>query len=138
MGGILGAMVRFSIKGIDLFHYKGNFPLNTFIINITGSLILALLITVSLDVCKFDPDLKLGITTGFLGAYTTFSTICRETIGLMKEGNYLIAVFYILVTTIAGLAAAYTGVVIARSVIVRFVKSRKIEQGADQIEDEVE
>lgn len=138
VGGFLGAVSRFLIREMSLFHYKGNFPLNTLIINITGSLVLALIITVSLEVWEFDSDLRLGITTGFLGAYTTFSTLCRESILLMQEGKYFSAVIYILATTILGMAAAYTGVIIARSVVLKIVRKESIEKAEDGMEDGVE
>lgn len=113
-GGALGAILRFVIKGINFHIYKGVIPLNTLVINLTGTFVLALISTIALEIIKFDDDIKLGITTGFIGAYTTFSTMCKETIGLMNKGLYFSAALYITLSTIFGLCFAYLGVIIAR------------------------
>nr|WP_242851510.1 CrcB family protein [Clostridium sp. DMHC 10] len=81
-GGALGAILRFIIKNINFYNYKQAIPLNTLIINITGSFVLALISTIAIDNLELDNDIRLGITTGFIGAYTTFSTMCKETVGL--------------------------------------------------------
>jgi len=141
MGGILGAISRFLIKGIDIYHYHENVPLNTLIINITGSFFLALILTIAFEIWEFDASVRLGIATGFLGAYTTFSTLCKETVGLMKEGFYFSAISYITVSTMIGLAAAYFGIVLAREVVLKLVKKDKEEleeNTVEAIEGEVE
>ncbi len=121
LGGILGAISRYIVKNIHISGYKEAIPLNTFIINITGAFVLALLLTTALEVKKIDEDIKLGIGTGFLGAYTTFSTMCKETVGLLKSGYYFSAVSYIGFSTLLGLAAAYFGIIVSREVLSRFI-----------------
>ena len=76
IGGMLGSISRFAIKNIHMWNYHENTSLNTLFINITGSFLLALILTIAFEVWNFDPDILLGIATGFLGAYTTFSTLC--------------------------------------------------------------
>lgn len=127
IGGILGTISRFLIKEIHIYRYHENFPLNTLIVNITGSFILALILTIAFEIWEFDESVRLGITTGFLGAYTTFSTLCKETVSLMKEGFYFSAILYITVSTMIGLAAAYFGIVLAREVVSKLVKKEKEE-----------
>jgi CrcB protein len=114
IGGALGAMLRLAVKNISIGQYQGSFPLNTLIINITGSFVLALFLTMTLEVFEFDADVRLGISTGFLGAYTTFSTLCRESVLLIAGGQYAAAAAYLAASAVLGLAAAYLGVVIAR------------------------
>ncbi|ERI92526.1 protein CrcB [Clostridiales bacterium oral taxon 876 str. F0540] len=121
LGGILGAISRYLVKNIHISGYKEAIPLNTFIINITGAFLLAFLLTTALEVRKIDEDIKLGIGTGFLGAYTTFSTMCKETVGLLKSGYYFSAVSYIGFSTLLGLAAAYFGVIVSREVLSKFI-----------------
>jgi CrcB protein len=127
IGGLLGAISRYLIKGIKIYHYHENVPLNTLIINITGCFILALVLTIAFEVWKFDASLRLGIATGFLGAYTTFSTLCKETVGLIYQGDYFSAITYITDSTIVGILAAYLGIVIAREVVSKLVKKEKEE-----------
>jgi CrcB protein len=85
IGSFLGAIFRYLIKLIPISGYHEHVPLNTLMINITGAFILALIMTVYLEVWHFDADVRLGITTGFLGAFTTFSALCKETVGLLQS-----------------------------------------------------
>lgn len=120
-GGFLGAILRFWIKTIPLQNYKELIPINTLFINVTGSFILALITTVALEVLKMNVDIRLGICTGFLGAYTTFSTLCKEASELISKGYYFSSLSYIANSVILGLIAAYFGVIVAREVIQKYV-----------------
>ncbi|QHQ59475.1 fluoride efflux transporter CrcB [Anaerocolumna sedimenticola] len=112
LGGAFGAVLRYVIRSIPTPCYNGNIPLNTLIINIIGSFILALVLTGANEVFKLEADLKLGITTGFIGAFTTFSTLCKETVSLLSNGAYLSAFSYLTLSAILGITAAYLGVVL--------------------------
>lgn len=109
LGGFFGAISRYLIKSINLFNYSGNFPINTLLINVTGSFILALFLSAALDWLEISEEARLGFSTGFLGAYTTFSSMCKETVGLMNRGNLGTAFFYLTASIMLGLAAAYLG-----------------------------
>ncbi|MCR4435796.1 MAG: fluoride efflux transporter CrcB [Clostridiales bacterium] len=135
IGGILGAISRYLIKGLHIYHYHENVPLNTLIINVTGSFILALVLTVAFEVWEFDASIRLGIATGFLGAYTTFSTLCKETVGLIHQGDYFSAITYITDSTIVGIAAAYFGIVLAREVVSKLVKKDKEDLEENMVEE---
>ncbi len=125
----MGAVTRYIVKGISLGGHNTTIPWNTLIINVTGSLIMVMILTTAFEVWDFDSDLRLGITTGFLGAYTTFSTLCRETAVLLLEGHYLSAFSYVALSAILGLLAAYSGFIIAQSVISRIVKGEATDNG---------
>ena len=135
LGGMLGAILRYIIKSIHIYNYNGVIPINTLIINVSGAFLLALILIITFEVYEFDSDLRLGIATGFLGAYTTFSTLCKETVNLMKQGDYFSAIYYIGLSTIIGFVAAYFGVVIARKVVSKFVNNQK-EHDYVEFEDE--
>ena len=135
LGGMLGAILRYLIKNIHI--YNEYIPINTFLINVSGSFLLALILTISFETFEFDSDLRLGIATGFLGAYTTFSTLCKETVNLIRQGDYYSAISYIGLSTIMGLAAAYFGVVVAREVVSKFVNPKK-DSDELELEDEKE
>ena len=123
IGGMLGAILRYAIKNIHIYNYKEVIPINTLFINVSGTLVIALILTISFEIFEFDADIRLGIATGFLGAYTTFSTLCKETVNLMNQGNYYSAISYIGFSIMLGLAATYFGVVIAREVVAKFTDS---------------
>ena len=129
LGGILGAVLRYIIRNIHM--YKGVFPLNTLIINIIGSFILALILTLAFEVMDFDSDIRLGIATGFLGAFTTFSTMIKETVVLINSGYYYSAISYLVISTILGLVSAYFGIIIAREVISKMVNRQNIKDGVE-------
>lgn len=112
LGGALGAMLRYLIRGIILIPDAGAFPLNTLLINVVGSF--ALLLTTVSGIFTLKPDLRLGLTVGFLGAFTTFSTVCREIALLLSDGSFGMALLYALSTVLLGLLAAYLGYTLAR------------------------
>ncbi len=120
VGGMLGAMSRFGIENIQLWDLQNNFPVQTLLVNITGSFFLLMFLTTAFEVLAFDANIRLGISTGFLGAYTTFSTLCKETVSFIFTGEYLLAFLYILSSAILGLTAAYMGVIAARKIIGKF------------------
>jgi len=110
----IGAVLRYLVKGIQIYNYHENVPINTLFINVLGAFIMAFIMTIAFEVWAFDSDIRLGITTGLLGAFTTFSTLCKETVVLMQNGDYFSAISYITVSTMLGLGAAYFGIVVAR------------------------
>lgn len=134
IGGILGAVLRYLIESIRIYGYHGNLPLNTLMINVAGSFLLALILTIAFEILPLDTNVRLGIATGFLGAFTTFSTLCKETVGLLREGFYFSALSYITVSTVLGLAAVYFGVVLAREAVSKLVKKIKEKDGKIHVE----
>jgi len=115
-GSFAGAALRYLAKGIQICNYHGNVPLNTLLINVLGALIIAFISTIAYEVWAFDSDVRLGLTTGLLGAFTTFSTLCKETVGLLQDGCYFSAISYMTISVMLGLASAYFGVVLARKI----------------------
>lgn len=131
-GGFLGAILRYYIKSIQIYHYKEAIPLNTLIINIAGSFMLALILTTALEVWEFDSNIRLGIATGFLGAFTTFSTMCKETVLLINSGYYFSAISYITISTMLGLGAAYFGIVVAREAVSKIASGKEYEMISEE------
>lgn len=123
IGGAFGAVLRLLIKNVQISNYHGSIPINTLVTNIAGSFFLALFLTVAYEVMEVDADIRLGVSTGFLGAFTTFSALCRETVALMTSGEYFSAISYVTVSTILGLSAAYFGIVLAREAISKIAKN---------------
>lgn len=117
IGGALGAILRFILKNIDIYGSYGNFPVNTLLINVTGSFLLAFILAAAEEVAGIDRDIRLGVTVGFLGAYTTFSTICGETVILFTSGHIPTGMIYITLSVILGMIAAYSGVLLAQKVV---------------------
>lgn len=113
LGGILGANSRYLV-GLYVAERLGTtFPYGTLIINVTGSLIIGFFLTLVTERASIDPLWRLFFATGFLGAYTTFSTYTYETATLMREGAYVPAVLYVTGSVIVGMIGVFAGVVAA-------------------------
>lgn len=113
IGGIFGAMVRYGLSKWVGQRWKGDFPLATFCINITGSFILGLLFIVFSKAGSNMAALKNLTTVGFLGAFTTYSTFTHEIVNLIEDGEKSVAVKYFLASIIVGLIAAFLGMTLA-------------------------
>jgi CrcB protein len=109
IGGMVGAISRFLIRNIEL-----SIPLDTLAINILGSFLLALILTLAIENLKMHNDVKVGLTVGFFGAFTTFSSVCQESVAMLSKGQTPLAVVYIIVTVVLGMAAAYAGYRLAK------------------------
>jgi CrcB protein len=121
-GGFLGACLRYFVKSIVIFNHAGLFPVNTMIINVSGSFILAFFLTMAYEIIDISEDVRLGFAAGFLGAFTTFSTMCRETVMLLDKGAYMISFIYLTGSILLGMLFAYSGVILSREIVPKFKK----------------
>src|SRR5690349_9996287 len=89
LGAIAGALSRYYLTLWFAQRFSTAFPYGTLFINLTGCLVMGFFVTLSLErVATIPPDVRLMVTTGFLGAYTTFSTYGLETFNLLRERNF--------------------------------------------------
>ena len=113
-GGMAGAIARYGFAiAVDRL-WLGSFPLATFLINLLGSFAFGLVVALGLERAAIGPDMRLALTTGFLGAFTTFSTFEFETNRLLVAGSWFTAALYVALSLIAGLAAVQIGTAIGR------------------------
>jgi CrcB protein len=112
-GGSIGAAARYAIS-LRFPESVGDFPWATFAINVTGCLLLGILVVVLAE--RFPPNryARPFFGTGILGGYTTFSTYSVETVLLLKDHYVDRAVAYALGSVVAGLFAAWLGIVVGR------------------------
>jgi len=101
VGGGVGALVRYLVS-IFIQKFVPNFPLGTMVINTTGAFLIGFLSIYLPEVIDAPPNIRLLLITGFLGGYTTFSTFTLEGIGLINNGDYLKAFYYIVGTNVIG------------------------------------
>ena len=105
IGGAIGACLRFFVSQIIV--YEAGFPLATFSANCIGCFLLSYLLSGKL--LKNYPKIKLALTTGLLGSFTTFSTFSSETISLISDQLYGTAFVYVLLSAIGGLLLSFVG-----------------------------
>lgn len=115
LGGSLGAVARYSLSLWIQALFGDGFPLGTLVINVTGAFVLGFLYALSLH-SSLDPMWRSGLTVGFLGAFTTFSTLTLETFLLIKDGLFLTATLNVLLTVMLGLLGTFLGSVLGRFV----------------------
>ncbi len=102
IGGAFGAAVRFWLGGAINAKKKSPFPIGTFVINVTGAVLLGML-------SAFETSNYLLFGEGFLGAYTTFSTFMYESFDLFQGKKTLNAISYISISLIFGLLGYLLG-----------------------------
>jgi CrcB protein len=118
IGGALGALARYGIsRGIHV--PKDGFPWATFWTNIGGAFVLGLFLTVAIERFPARRYPRPFFAIGFLGAFTTFSTMAVETVTLIKDGRALLGISYLVVSIVVGLLVAYAGIVAGRTVAPR-------------------
>lgn len=116
IGGFLGAISRYGVALWIGQRWGRGFPLGTFVINVSGSFLIGLLMSLLTERFMVNPQWRLMLVVGFLGAYTTFSTFEYETGTLIKDGEWLIAMLNVVLSVLAGFIALKLGEVIAKSV----------------------
>ena len=115
IGGFIGAVVRYLVAVWIGERWGRSFPLGTFIINVSGSFIIGLLMTLMTERIIENPQWRLFLVVGFLGAYTTFSTFEYETGALLKDGEWLYASLNVVFSVFVGFIALKLGEVLAKS-----------------------
>jgi len=114
--GGLGCITRYVISGW-VYNLAGRaLPFGTLAVNVIGSLLLGLIMEGSLRSTLLSPDLRIGLTVGFLGGFTTFSTFSYETVRLLEEGSLVAAGANILLNVTVCVAAAVLGIYLARQI----------------------
>ncbi|MBD3861053.1 fluoride efflux transporter CrcB [Bacillus sp. 28A-2] len=122
IGGLIGTLCRYELSQSVS---SQSFPYATLIENVTGSLLLGFA-TGYFMFRKEKKYLPALIGTGFCGGFTTMSTFSKETVLLLQAGQFTSSMLYILLSVIAGVAAALCGLIIAQ----RFFHQNKQQKGS--------
>jgi CrcB protein len=108
-GGAAGAVLRYMIGSAIAVRYAGRFPLGTFLINITGSFLIGLLMTLFTERSTLSPHWRLLLVTGVLGGYTTFSSFEYEALAATQAGAPWLGFIYVVSSVAAGFLAVWLG-----------------------------
>lgn len=113
VAGFFGAISRYAVQGL-VARPQGDFPWGTFVVNIGGSFLLGLLVALFAHRVAVHPDVRVAITVGFLGSFTTFSTLMLETHELEGVGLSWLAALNVLGSVAVGLLALWLGLRLGR------------------------
>jgi fluoride exporter len=117
LGGAIGTGARYLLSGWLLRILGPGFPYGTLAVNTLGSFLLGVLMQVALSTESFPPTLRLTLTTGVIGGFTTYSTFNYETLQLFQEGAWLLGLGNLGITVAACLAAGGLGLVVGRLLV---------------------
>ena len=117
LAGGLGAVLRLLVYRLTLVTGTTAWPLATLLVNVLGSFLIGLLIVLCQQRWTVSEELKLAITTGLLGGFTTFSAFSLETVQMLERGEVVRPAFYVLSTVMLSLLACWFGLVAARLMV---------------------
>lgn len=122
VGGALGATARYLVALWAATHWGTQFPLGTLLINVSGSCVLGVYLTLAIERFTGNPAVRLLVATGFLGAYTTFSTFSVEALRLIESGDAAAALAYVVASVVLSIVAAAIGMIVAHTLLSRLTK----------------
>jgi CrcB protein len=118
-GGALGAMARYFLAEWATTQWGTHFPVGTLVINVSGSCVLGVYLTLVTERYTGHEATRLFVATGFLGAYTTFSTFSVEALRLIETGDAAAGMAYIVASVVLSIVAAAIGMIVAHMLLSR-------------------
>lgn len=115
LAGAIGTGMRHLVGVWAGNRFGVSFPFGTLIVNLAGSFLIGLVSAIALAVASFPPTLRLVITTGFLGGFTTYSSFNHETMRLFEEGARAYAALNLGITVVGSLIAGLLGLALGRA-----------------------
>ena len=112
--GALGALARYSLTGLVQNLLGPGFPWGTAFVNVLGSFLFGVIWSLAEGRLALTPQTRTIVLTGFMGAFTTFSTFMFETGGLMRDAQWTLAFGNIALQVIIGLACLFAGLAVGQ------------------------
>jgi len=111
--GSAGTLARYALGGLVQHRAGSSFPAGTLAVNLLGCFLLGGVAEYALQHLSIPPDWRIGITVGFIGAFTTFSTFVYESSRMLEEGDWLKMALYVSLSVAGGLLLTLTGIHLA-------------------------
>lgn len=108
-GGFFGTVSRFLTTRFLQNHLASSFPYGTFAVNIIGCFLIGIIYGISERSNFMNPELRMFLTVGFCGGFTTFSTFANENVALLKDGNIFYVALYVSLSVFIGILATFSG-----------------------------
>lgn len=112
--GAAGCLSRYYLSGWVYGLLGRDFPYGTFVVNILGAFVIGFLMEFGIRSTMVPATLRVGLTVGFLGGLTTFSTFSYETFRLIEEGEFLVAFLNVAISVLVCLMFTWIGIFAAR------------------------
>jgi CrcB protein len=117
VGGAIGSVARFAVTEAIQSRVSSTFPVATLLINVAGSLLLGFISRVAMDTTSVSDEVRVLLTVGLCGGFTTFSTFTYEAARLIQDGNHRQAGVYAIVSVVMSLVGLFAGLALARMLI---------------------
>jgi fluoride exporter len=114
IGGGTGSLVRFVAGSAIMTRFGGRFPLGTLVVNISGSFLVGLLMTLLTERLNLDARWRFLLIVGFLGGYTTFSSFEWETFASLRDGGHWAGMLNVVLSVSLGYLAVWLGAMLGR------------------------
>ena len=115
LGGAAGTGARYLLSGWALVAFGPAFPYGTIGVNVLGSFLVGLLVQIFVATPGLSPTLRLALTTGVMGGFTTYSAFNQETVRYIEDGAWRFALGNVALTLLLCLAAGFAGMALGRS-----------------------
>ena len=114
--GAFGCITRYLLSSWIYTQLGRGFPYGTFAVNVIGAFFIGIVMEYSLRSALISQDLRMGLTIGFMGGLTTFSTFSYETFKLLEDGQFTVALSNVLLSVVVCLIFTWLGIHAARSI----------------------
>jgi len=116
IAGALGTLARYGLSGLVQRYVGSAFPWGTFVVNVVGCFLFGAIWSLSNERLALSGEAKILILTGFMGAFTTFSTLIADSSILMADSQWIQGLGNILMHSVVGIVAFFVGLAIIRVV----------------------
>ena len=114
LGGGIGASARYWLQGFVYRFVSAGFPYGTLVVNVLGSFAIGVLMSSFEERFVVQPSLRIFLTIGILGGFTTFSSFSFETIALLRDGSYTLGLLNVTASVVTCLVATWIGMIIGK------------------------
>jgi fluoride exporter len=111
--GAIGTLARYGLQGVVQIRMGGAFPYGTLLINLSGCFLLGFIGQLTLNRMLISSEMRMAISVGLLGGFTTFSSFGWETAKMLEGGEWLRASTYVSASVVAGLLLSVAGIRLA-------------------------
>lgn len=117
VGGFMGSIARFWLANYIGQRMGTRFPYGTFLINVSGSFLIGVVMTILTERTHLSPTWRYLIPIGFIGGYTTFSTFEYETLRAIQDGQFTVGLLNIVLSVVLGFLMVWTGAMVGKAIV---------------------